>query len=474
MKKAHRSRPGDTRADVTRALTEFLAIPGLTVLFFVLLAIGTCLLDRQPSAMLEPTREFLRNRFVTDPDTTNTLLGTMAGAVITVTSITFSLLLLTVQQSATALTNQVLDQFLQRRLNQVYFGVFVGVSLFALLILATNDTRIRPVFGAAITLIMVAFSLVTLVLLVYTTLNQMRSERIIGSIHDAALEARIRQQELLERTRQLPQLESAPAVLAVRAKSSGFFAGVDLDAIGGAALQAGPGTEVVLRIRLGDFVSFDDIIADISADSAESVADLPDVIRRSVSLERQRSFTRDPGFGVMQLSTLGWTSISTAKSNPQPGMSAIRHLRDLLVRWLAEADSQDRAAGNSPLPLPIVYKDPLLEEIIDAFESLLVVSSESLQHQCAAEVYRSFASVFSRLDTQLQDRAERAILTGLSSLGDHVLTFQLNAALLGIIGELTSAGRLASAQSVERARTRLAETIGSLGSRDTRSRGAQS
>jgi hypothetical protein len=41
------------------------------------------------------------------------------------------------QQSAGAMTSEVFDQFLRRRINQVYFGVFVGLALDALLTLAS-------------------------------------------------------------------------------------------------------------------------------------------------------------------------------------------------------------------------------------------------------------------------------------------------------------------------------------------------
>ena len=59
----------------------------------------------------------------------------------TVASITISLLLLALQQSAANMTTQILDQFLRRRINQAYFGFFVGLALYSLvtLTLATVD-----------------------------------------------------------------------------------------------------------------------------------------------------------------------------------------------------------------------------------------------------------------------------------------------------------------------------------------------
>ncbi|WP_164093848.1 DUF2254 family protein, partial [Stenotrophomonas maltophilia] len=72
------------------------------------------------------------------------LLATVASSIITVTSITFSLLLIAVQQGASALTAQVTDQFMARKTNQFYFGYFVGLSVFVLITLVSNTDYHRP------------------------------------------------------------------------------------------------------------------------------------------------------------------------------------------------------------------------------------------------------------------------------------------------------------------------------------------
>ncbi len=71
----------------------------------------------------------MRNHVFGDPESTATLLVAIAIDVITTTSITFSLLLLAFPQSAGSLTHQGFNQFLQRRLNQIYFGFFVGMAV---------------------------------------------------------------------------------------------------------------------------------------------------------------------------------------------------------------------------------------------------------------------------------------------------------------------------------------------------------
>lgn len=114
-KRIHRRRIGET---LRRAFAEFLTIPSLVIAGCLFLAVGTYALDQSEIQILEPLRAVLRGRIFRDAKATSDLLSTIGGSLITVTSITFSLLLLAVQQSAATLTPQVYDQFLRRRINQ--------------------------------------------------------------------------------------------------------------------------------------------------------------------------------------------------------------------------------------------------------------------------------------------------------------------------------------------------------------------
>jgi uncharacterized membrane protein len=455
----------DTWADIRRSFVDFLAVPTATVVVFLLLALAMYTLDREPTTWIEPLRQFLRVHLISDPDKTEALLGTIAGGLITITSITFSLLLLAVQQSAASLTAQVLDQFLHRQVNQLYFGVFVGVSLYALLILATNSTLVTPVFGATVALILTLVALVVIVLLLYSTLNQMRPIRIAEAIHDLTLAARERQIPLLQRTLRAPTFAGAPASLPVHAEGNGHVTRVRLERIADHLGAARGRVEVVLLVSVGSYVTFDDVIAEIRAENRAEAEQVARSTWSAVELERQRDFRLDAAFGVDQLATIGWTSISTSKSNPAPGAAAVRNLRDLLARWSVAIHD----AAEDP-PLPVVYPDTLLQDAVAALESLGVVSSESLQHQSCAEVLSSFATLLPRLPIDVRLATVGSVRRLLPSLGDHVLTGVLDSALLELEAVLRRIGELSVAGEVRRARDAMARDVGTLQARGTRGR----
>jgi hypothetical protein len=106
---------------------------------------------------------------------------------------------------------------------------------------------------------------------------------------------------------------------------------------------------------------------------------------------------------------------------------------------------------------------------MDAFETLAVVSSESMQHQSFTEVLHTFAVMFDRLAPEQQRRAEDIILRILSALGEFVLTAELDSTLTDLVRALNKTGRISTAAAVQAARDQLKLSVGKLHSRATRS-----
>ena len=439
-----------------------MTLPTSIILGFLLLAAGSYALERTEIAWLEPTRRVLRAYVFADAKATSDLLSTIAGGLITITSITFSLLL-AVQQSAASMTSKVFDKFLRRWHNQASFGFFIGLALYTLVVLATVDEPFNPLYGASLAVLLTVIALFLLILLLYTTINQIRPVEIIEAIHDYTLAARARQQVLLRKTRRTP-CYNGPVRAPIRAPRHGFVTRIDVHTLGAATEAARGEVEVVLWVSIGPYAAFQDVIAEVRAQTLAEAMSLGDAVRGAIRFERQRDLGVDPAYGIEQLEMIAWTSFSTSKSNPAPGLLTIRALRDVLARW----SNRDEGASDER-PVPVVYTDNAFARLMGAFESLAVVSSESLQHQNFTEVVHTFAVMFDRLPWDQQPRAEDLIRRILSSLGEHVLTAELNAARSASVATLTTSARFETATAVQVAQDRLGRSVGKLSSRSTRS-----
>ena len=189
-----------------------------------------------------------------------------------------------------------------------------------------------------------------------------------------------------------------------------------------------------------------------------------EVVSAAVHLEKQRDLRTDPAFGIDQLQMIAWTSISTSKSSPGPGLVTINSLRDVLARWAAKEDTEKAAEP----PMPIVYVDNVWSRLMDTFETLAVASSESMQHQNFIAVARTFAVMFDRLPADHQPRAEDLVLRMLSMMGDLVLTAELDATLTALADALAASARFDTAGAVRTAQRQFRLSVGRLNSRATR------
>lgn len=450
---------------VGRAVGEFLGVPLAVVLCFLGLTGVVYGLDAAGWADEgHPDGLGWLGRLLGDTGALSSLLATVASSIITVTSITFSLLLLAVQQGSAALTSQVFDQFLRRRSNQLYFGFFVGLSVYVLLTLVTASALHRPVFGTLVAVLLTAAALCMVVLLIYNTIDQMRSAEIVKAIHHHTLRAREAQMPLLRTTRRAPT-PGMPIACTVLAEEDGVVSAIDAGALGKALAACPAGVEVEILVGIGAYVAFRDPLVRIrsSGELDEAVQKrVSEAAIRAIDLDEGRDLSGDPAFGIEQLSTMSWTTVSTAHSNPQPGILACQGLRDILSRWGAEWPPPENPAS------PVVYPDRVVHDAIAALESLGVVASESIQHQTLAEVTRTLAVLLVGLPRDLKVRLEDVALRSLSALGEHVLTRELEEALRRLEDALRETGFAAGADAVARATAELARTVGRLNSRSTR------
>lgn len=458
----HRQGSG-TGEVISRAFSEFLGAPILIIVAFGLLAALSLWLDTSPTSWFDPVRSFLHNYVFGEVAATSDLLGAVAGSLITVTAFTFSLLLLAVQLPAGSLTQQILDQFIRRRFNQIFFGFFLGLALYALIVLITVEPNFNPVISAALVLLLTAIALFLLLLLLYGTLNQMRPAIIVDAIHVYGLRAWEKQCALLESTRRIAQFDG-PVRLPVRATRNGYVTRIDVAALARAATTLDHEIEIDLAVRMGSYVAFQDTLALVKAATPAAARQVGEAVPGAIRLEQQRDLGSDPAYAVQQLEDIAWTNITSSKQNPGPALLVIHNLRDLLARWSA-------APGNRSAPTrpaPVVYQDDVIAQLLGAFSSLGVAASEGMQHQSLAAITHALAVMLPRLEPRYQDTIADITRRLMSGLGDQILTRELQDALTELGQALADAGCMEASNQLKVAQAELAQSLGALNSRATR------
>ena len=448
---------------IRRGVVEFLWVPATVMLAATVLALTAIWLDRTAPAWIEPVRTLIRDYVFGTASSTNAFLGMETTGLITMTSITFSMLLLALQQSASLIGAQVVYSFLLRRRNQVLMGFFLGATLFVLVVHASTKEGFNPLVGAALSLLLAAAALAALAVLVFTAVNQMRPQTVIGNVRTLTLVARERQRDLLMASYRSPRYTGGTHVQ-VRTEKHGFVREIKLDKLRRALQERRGEVEIEIRLEVGDYASYGDVLACVRAEQPGEAERLARVTRKAIVLDYQRATGRDPAFGVEQILMIGWSSGSTARHNPGVALDAVRNLRDILARWLVNYEEVEGSGGT----IPLVYPDGLVQDALAALEAIAVVATESMQSLTFEEVMNAYQRLIPRLPEKLKQRSAVSLCRLVTGLGDLVLTPQLEAALAGVAQTLRETGDPDTAAVVERSVRQMASTAGTLAARSTR------
>ena len=105
--------------------------------------------------------------------------------------------------------------------------------------------------------------------------------------------------------------------------------------------------EVIFTISIGDYRAVHDIFAEVKSESNGDNDKICDAVVKATDIQKQRKTWNDPGDAIEQLEMIAWTSVSTAKSNPYPGILIVRTIRNLLSVW----DDKKMDQKEEPFPM---------------------------------------------------------------------------------------------------------------------------
>jgi uncharacterized membrane protein len=442
---------------VERALSKFLALPLGILAGFLIAGAATYALDRADAAWIQPLRRMLQDYVFSDPQTTGDFLGAAAGGLFTQTSIVISMLLLVLQNTAANMGNLVYDHFMERRRNQVYVGYVTGAVVLAYFVHSTVSETFNPVLGGTLVLLVTFLSVALLAWFLYSTMNQMKPEVVVGDIHSTAMQAREKELRTLARTRR-ESISEADVLVVVRSTDRGYVTRLNLDTIDDCLQSGDPATEMVVHAAVGEFVSYRDILAEIRSRDIAEAQRVAGCVGEAFTLAREREPDYDSRFNLLQLEVMGWTEASSSKQNPETALMVVHTLRDLLRRWAL----MDLAPADVKEPVAVVYPDRVVERVVDAFESLAVASVESMQHQVFAEVLEALALSYRDLPRGVQQRVDSMLRRVVPGLRQHFYTVRLQDALNQMVQTLHDVGDTDVVNMLVQARAELAQTAGSV------------
>ena len=315
-------------------------IPSLMVIFAIVLSQLSIWADRE---MGEDWEFWFTS--MNQADGARSLLATVAGSMITVAGVTFSLTILAVSHATAHFGPRLLDNFMRDRGNQVTLGTFVATFIYCLLVLqvvrgaeASSGTTAEtgafvPQLSLMIALLLTLASVAQLIYFIH---------HVPDSIHISTVLQRLSSDmdrkfdelypETVGEPLQIESDENLPSfnfIHQVTSGSSGYLQGVDDTEL----MELAGSQNAIIRVlrRPGDFIREDEIIVEVTQTS-EWDEELVDYIRKGFAIGFTRTPTQDIFFVLNEFVEVAIRALSPGVNDPFTAMQCIDWLSVGLVK----------------------------------------------------------------------------------------------------------------------------------------------
>ncbi len=279
----------------------FVLRPGAITLAMATLSLAITNVEERITAV-QSWNDILDRVFPPEPQAAYVVLGTIAGSMITVVSVVYSVLLVVLTFASTQFSPRVLVSFVEDRVSQTTLGMFVGTFTYCLLTLPAIRSQPRPFVPSVAVIVAMVFAVACLACLLYFI------HHIASSIQASQIVDRIAR----DTERVLDQLfpdpldgplpptyrESMTAGTAVLAVRSGYIRSINERSLLATARSA----DVVLQVEryIGQFVMAGTPVLKTSPAERVNVA-LEATCLRAFNIGPARTMDQDIEFGVLQI-----------------------------------------------------------------------------------------------------------------------------------------------------------------------------
>jgi uncharacterized membrane protein len=297
------------------------------------------------------------NRFYpSKPEGARALLSTVAGSMITVAGVVFSITMVALTLASSQFGPRLLVNFLRDRGNQVVLGTFISTFVYCLLVLRTirsgEDTSFVPQLAVTFALIMTIASIIVLIYFIHHASTSIQASHVIATVNSDLRKSLNRlfpekiDREEFDKWSDLRILSDIPSnfdkeSVALTAPQSGYLQAIDLNGL----INIATATQIIIRLELraGNYVLELGKLASLWPREKIN-QELINKIIETFIIGNDRTYEQDPEFAFDQLVEIAIRALSPGINDP---ITAI-----MCIDRIASALSQ---LAQRKFPSPYVY-----------------------------------------------------------------------------------------------------------------------
>jgi uncharacterized membrane protein len=312
-----------------------------------------------------------------DPQVAQVILSAIATSIMTVVSIVFAILLMTLTLASTQFSPRILVSFVRDRGTQWTLGVFLGTFSYCMAALpAARSLPVAfvPVLTVTGAMLLALVAVGWLIFFIHHISQAISVNHIVDRI---ARETELVIDELMPRPRtrfesmsQLPLDDTART--AVLNQRSGYVRFVDVDQL----LYLAKSWRILIRVErgVGQFIPAGVPLLHVSREDRINPMRSAELLG-AFDIGPTRTLQQDVEFGVIQLVDIALRAISPAINDPSTAISCIDQLSRILIRWL----------GRTP-PASVLFDPPHVPRVFVpwiSIDGMLDTAFEQIRHYAA-------------------------------------------------------------------------------------------
>ncbi len=305
------------------------------------------------------------------------LLTAVAGSMITVAGVVFSITIVALSLTSSQYTSRVLRNFMRDRMNQVVLGVFVGIFAYCLSVLRTirggDEGAFVPSLAVLAGLFLAFVGIGFLIYFIHYISMSIQASHIIAAVaHEtiAAVDHLFPKELGREADENIDGKSAMPlenhAWYTVPARKTGYIASIDEDDL--LALAQGRWTIIRMERGIGEFVIKDEPLISVAGPGQldeKKTAKLNAVY----TISRQRTAEQDPAFGIRQIVDIALKALSPGINDSTTAVMCVDYLAAILVRLATRRIATSRRFDQGELR--VVARGPSFESLLaEAFDQI--------------------------------------------------------------------------------------------------------
>jgi uncharacterized membrane protein len=337
--------------------------------------------------------------FGAGPEGARGMMSTIAGSMMSVVGVTFSMILVVLALASSQYTSRILRNFMRSRITQVVLGVFAGIFTYCLIVLRSirggGESAFVPSLSVFFGFVLALGGVGTLMFFIHHIASSIQASSIIASVAQETLASidRLFPEKLGQGPgeddddqTQCPLSERNWRI--VPARQSGYIQSVNNAAL----LRLASDRKTIVRMEhgIGEFVVQNTMLVSLALEDPpdqETIA----AVQATFSISRHRTVDQDAAFGIRQIVDVALKALSPGINDTTTAAMCVDYLMTVLARIAPRGIPSSYRCEDGELR--VIAKGP-------SFESLLAESFDQIRSNAEGNV-----AIMSRMLDALQTLA---------------------------------------------------------------------